>query len=234
MGMHDGHRQRKREAYLKAGVDAFADHELLELLLYYAIPRRDTNPIAHALLDAFGSLQGVFTAKPEDLCKIAGITENAAVLLTAIIPLYQRAQLGTFKENPVLNSSAKLAAYFINLLNTLPVEKAYEMCLNAKGRMLCCVELDEGSTSSVNVSVRQVVERALRCNAAAVVLAHNHPNGSLVPSADDLALTRQLRDALEIVDVQLLDHFIIADGHYASLKKGGFLRSKEQLALNDA
>ena len=113
MGIHDGHREKMRQRYLKSGLDGFADHEALELLLYYAIPRKDTNPIAHALMERYGSLSAVLTAPVEDLCKVEGIGENAAILLRLAPQVYQKARLSDVERETVLNSVERAGTYLM-------------------------------------------------------------------------------------------------------------------------
>ena len=161
MSVHEGHRQRKKEQFREHGLDAFADHEALELLLYYAIPRQDTNPIAHRLLERFGSLEGV--------------------------------------------------------------EVFYEACLDAKGKLLACYRLAEGSPDQVTINMRRVVENALNANASLVVLSHNHPSGVALPSKEDNQTTLQIKRALADIGVQLVDHVIVADGDFVCLRDNGLL-----------
>ena len=188
MGLHDGHRQRKRERFLKQGADGLADHEVLELLLYYAIPRRDTNETAHRLLQKFGTLQNVFNAPAEELSRVEGMGEGAALFLTLLPAVYRRTMRSTGPEK-VLNSVEKCGRYFLSLLAQERQETLYQLCLDAKGKLLTCKKLSQGSADCTALSVRQVVENALLSGASAVVLAHNHPSGVALPSENDRAVT---------------------------------------------
>lgn len=183
--VHQGHRARQRKKLLENGPRAFADHELLEMLLYYAIPRRDTNELAHRLLERFGSLQGA--------------------------------------SERILNSVDKCGEYFAELLSGSRREMLWQVCLDGKGKVLSSRCLAEGDVSMAAVSVRQVVEYALRAGAVAVVLAHNHPSGVALPSQEDCATTRLIRDALRTMNIQLVDHIIVADGDYVSMAASGLL-----------
>ena len=221
MGLHDGHRARKKALFRQSGLDGFADHEVLELVLYYAIPRRDTNETAHRLLQKFGSLQNVFSAPAEELAKVEGVGENAALLLTLLPAAVRRGRSGGRER--VLNSVDKCGRYFLELLGGERQEALYEACLDAKGKLLSCKKLAQGSADSAVLSVRQVVENALLCGASGVVLAHNHPSGIALPSESDRAATLWIRDALKPMDIRLLDHIIVADGDFVSMNQSGYL-----------
>ncbi len=222
MGLHDGHRERKRVQFRQHGLDGFADHEVLELLLYYAIPRRDTNETAHRLLQKFGTLQNVFNAPAEELSRVEGMGEGAALFLTLLPAVYRRTMRSTGPEK-VLNSVEKCGRYFLSLLAQERQETLYQLCLDAKGKLLTCKKLSQGSADCTALSVRQVVENALLSGASAVVLAHNHPSGVALPSENDRAVTLWVRDALKTMDIRLLDHIIVADGDYVSMNQSGYL-----------
>ena len=222
MGAHDGHRARKKQQFLRHGADSFADHELLELVLYYAIPRRDTNELAHRLLEQFGLLENVFLAPVEELQKVEGIGESAALLLHLMPELMKRAQKTRPKERN-LNSPEKCGNYFLRLLGGETREVLYQLCLDGKGKLLLCRQLSQGDMDSAALSVRQVVNNALSCGASAVVLGHNHPSGVALPSEEDRAVTLRVRDALKTLDIRLLDHIVVADGDYVSMAQSGFL-----------
>lgn len=219
MGVHDGHRARKREQFLSAGPDAFADHELLELLLYHAIPRRDTNPIAHQLIDEFGSLKAVFEALPEDLKRVDGIGENAAMLLKLAPAVYRRALVSASDSRTALNSAERLGEFFRDVFAGEKNEIMYQLCLDVKWRKLNLYKLAEGDVMHVSLSVRRIMENALRCNACVVVLAHNHPNGEAFPSSKDIRFTYNILDALRAMDIVLADHIIVAGSSYISLRE---------------
>lgn len=223
MGIHDGHRQRKREQFIRHGLDAFADHEVLELLLYYAIPRQDTNTIAHALITRFGSLEKVLAAPAEELEKIPGIGRNAAVLLCLVPEVVRRARLSSAAGETVLDTSERIGTYFVELFTAQSREVMYQLCLDAKGRLLCCCKLSEGDASSVGLNLRRLVENALRSGAVLVALAHNHPSGLPFPSPEDRAATIQARDALDTMGIRLVDHIIVADDDFISMRQSGML-----------
>ena len=223
MGIHDGHRDKMRQRFLRGGLDAFADHEALELLLFYAIPRRDTNPIAHALMERYGSLSAVLSAPVEDLQKVEGIGESAAILLSLVPRLYLRARLAEAQQEQILNSSEKAGAYLVERFAGEKHEVVYALCLDRKGKLIACKRLGEGDMASAGLDIRRLLEAALLTSASAVILSHNHPSGVALPSAEDRAATLQVRDALATMDIRLLDHIIVADGDFVSMEASGLL-----------
>ena len=224
MGIHDGHREKKRQQFLQHGLDAFADHEVLELLLFYAIPRKDTNPIAHALMDRYGSLSGVMSAPVEDLQKVKGIGESAAILLKLVPQLCYKARLSdAHRQELILSTAGRAGSYMMEHFLGETHEVLYELCLDRKGKLLTCKRLGEGGVSSAQLDVRRLVENAILSSASAVILAHNHPSGVAQPSQEDYVATDQARAALATIGVELLDHIIVADRDFVSLAESGYL-----------
>lgn len=220
-GIHDGHRARMKRKLLENGERGFDDHELLEILLYYAVPRRDTNELAHSLLRQFGSLRGVLSASVQELACVKGMGESAALLIALVPRLQRRAAQDTAEQ--ILNSVDKCGEYFSGILSGDRKEMLWQVCLDAKGKVLSSRCLAEGDVSMAAVSVRQVVEYALRAGAVGVVLAHNHPSGVALPSQEDITTTRLIRDALRTMNIQLVDHIVVADGDYVSMAASGLL-----------
>lgn len=223
MGIHDGHREKMRQRFLRGGLDAFADHEALELLLYYAIPRKDTNPIAHALMERYGSLSAVLTAPVEDLEKVEGIGESAAVLLKLAPQLYRKARLSDAEQETVLNSVSRVGAYLLDRFTGEKNEVLYQLCLDRKGKLLACKKLGEGDIASAELDIRRLVENALLTGASSVILAHNHPSGVALPSEEDYIATSRAKEALAVVGVVLTDHIIVADGDFVSMSDSGYI-----------
>ena len=223
MGIHDGHREKMRQRFLKSGLDAFADHEALELLLYYAIPRRDTNPIAHALMERYGSLSAVLAAPVEDLKKVEGVGESAAILLKLAPQLYRKAKMSDAEQETILSSVERVGAYLLDRFAGEKNEVVYQLCLDRKGKLLVCKKLGEGGVASADLDIRRLVENALLTGASAVVLAHNHPSGVALPSRDDYAATDRAKTALAVVGVALTDHIIVADGDFVSMADSGYI-----------
>ena len=222
MGLHDGHRQRKKTQFLQQGLESFADHEVLELLLYYAIPRRDTNELAHRLLQKFGTLRGVFQASTEELQQVEGVGENAAVFLTLLPAVASRLQQETFRDR-VLNSVESAGAFFLYLLASERREVLYQVNLDAKGKLLNYRRLSSGTAAMTPVSVREVVENALHADASRVLLGHNHPSGVALPSEEDRQVTLQIQQALSTMGIVLSDHIVVADGDFVSMAASGML-----------
>lgn len=220
-GIHEGHRARMKKKLLENGERSLADHELLEVLLYYAIPRRDTNELAHRLLEQFGSLRGVLSAPVQELACVSGVGQQAALLL-GMVPMLCRRAAQREKEQ-ILNSVDACGAYFTELLGSSRREMLWQVCLDGKGKVLSSRCLAEGDVSMAAVSVRQVVEYALRAGAVGVVLAHNHPSGVALPSQADIVVTQQVRDALAPLGIKLRDHIIVADRDYVSMAQSGLL-----------
>ncbi len=224
MGIHDGHRDRVRQRYLTGGLDALADHEALELLLFYAIPRRDTNPIAHSLMQRYGSLSAVLSAPVEDLQKVEGVGERAAALIHLVPQLYRRARLSDAAQITILNSTERAGAFLLERFSGERKEVLYQLCLDRKGKLLSCKRIGEGGVSSAALDLRRLMENALLSSASAVILSHNHPSGIALPSQDDYATTERVKAALETIGVTLVDHIIVADGDFVSMAESGYLR----------
>ena len=223
MGVHDGHRKRLKTQFLIHGED-FHDHQLLELLLCYAIPQGDVNGLAHALLDQFGSLAGVFDALPPSLTRVDGVGEHTAVLLKLIPKLAGR--YSTIRSSPgdILASSRAARDYLLPYFPTGPRnEMVYLVCMDAKYKVLGCHKLGEGTVNAADITPRRVVELALAHNASAVLLAHNHVSGLALPSNADLLTTETLARVLREVGVELADHLIFTEDDMVSLKDSGLL-----------
>ncbi len=221
MSMHSGHRQRLKQQYLKNGLDGFTDIQVLELLLFYCIPRIDTNPIAHNLLDRFGSLDQVLDAPPEELQKVEGIGENAATFLSLITDAGRYYQIRRNENVKVLTSVPQCGRYLLPYFHGRTNETVFLLCLDAKCKVLACKELGEGSVNSASVPIRRIVETALMSKAVSVVLAHNHPSGLALPSHEDVLSTQRTAAALAAVEITLVDHIIVADGDFVTLGQSG-------------
>lgn len=223
MGVHDGHRDRLRKSYLEHGLMSMNDINALELLLFYAIPRRDTNEIAHRLLDRFGSLDGVFSAPAEELQEVDGIGENAAALLTLIPEIMKKSCVSKAREIRQIRSSDDAGAYLLPYFLNEPDEVVYLLCLDTKRCVICCTEMGRGVVNSVDTGIRRIVEKALKTRSSSVIIAHNHPDGIALPSREDEVFTRALFNALETVGIRLEDHIIVAEDDYISMADTGLL-----------
>ena len=221
MSIHDGHRQRLKDLFRKEGLDNFYDYQALELLLYYCIPRKDTNPIAHELIAHFGSLAQVLEAPVEELMAVKGVGEHAATFLHLITEISRYYLVNRAEQITVMPTIEACAGYLVPRFFGRRNETVFLLCLDAKCKLLCCRELGEGSVNSAGISIRKIVETALAVNATSVVLAHNHPSGIAVPSADDIQTTRKVAAALSAVDIYLADHIVVADDDYVSMVQSG-------------
>ena len=221
MSVHDGHRQRLKARFLEEGLDHFSEIQALELALFYSISRKDTNPIAHELLDHFGSLSQVLEAPIEELKKVPGVGENTALYLHMITELGRFYMVNRNTRVTVLSTLEQCAEYLLPFFFGRRLETVFLLCLDAKCKLLCCKEVGEGSVNSAGISVRKIVETALGANATSVVLAHNHPSGLAVPSAEDIQTTRRIAMALSAVEITLADHIVVADQDYVSMAQSG-------------
>lgn len=220
--VHTGHRERLKKRFLQQGLDGFTDIQALELLLFYSIPRQDTNPIAHKLLNHFGSLSQVLEAQPEELMQVGGIREHSAVLLNLINEMGRFYLVDKARRERVLPSIDDCARYLQPYFYGRMTETVFLLCMDAKCKALCCREVGEGSVNSAGISIRRIVETALREGATTVVLAHNHPSGIAIPSPEDIQTTRRLAAALQSVEINLADHIVVADGDYVSMVQSGY------------
>lgn len=219
--IHKGHRERLKKRFLEEGLDNFSDIQVLELLLFYAIPLRDTNPLAHTLLERFGSLSQVLDASVEELKKVPGISDHSATLLSLVTQLARYYQVNCAQRIECLTSLDACGAYMVPYFFGRSNETVFLLCLDAKCKVLCCKEVGEGSVNSASISIRKIVETALAANATTVVLAHNHPSGVALPSEEDVQTTRRVAAALNVVEIHLADHIVVADGDYVSMAQSG-------------
>lgn len=221
MSLNEGHRQRVKNRFLAEGLDAFEEVHVLELLLFYCIPRSDTKLLAKELIAHFGSLAQVLEATPEELQKIKGIKEHTATFLNLITAVSRYYQVHRRSQITVLNTIEKCGQYLLPYFIGRPNETVFLLCLDAKCKVLCCREVGTGSVNSAGVSVRKIVETALGVKATTVILSHNHPSGLALPSGDDVLTTRRIAAALQAVEIILADHIVVADEDYVSLIQSG-------------
>lgn len=224
MPIHDGHRQRLKERFLTEGLDHFDELYVLELLLFYCIPRKDTNPIAHRLLDHFGSLTAVFDATVEELQKVPGISKSTATFLTLIPQTGRYYQVKRSEPGDILTTIEQCGKYLVPYFYGRENETVFLLCLDAKCKVLGCKMIGEGSVNSASIPIRRVVEIALNTNATTVVLAHNHPSGLAFPSADDIQTTLRVAKAMDAVEITLADHIVVADNDFVSMLQSGYYR----------
>ena len=205
------------------GLDGFAPHEALELLLFYGRARGNVNPLAHELIDAFGSLKGVLEAGPEQLMTVKGVGEETATLISMIVPLFRQYEACVREERPYMRNKNEAKQYCVSLLAGWRTERFYVISLSATNRVLGSRLIATGNLNEVPAYPRLVVEAALNHNAASVLICHNHPGGTLEPSGCDVETTWQIRDVLAGLGIRLTDHIIVAGGDAYSMAQHGDL-----------
>ncbi len=209
--LHEGHRQRLKNRFLESGLDSFQPHNILELLLFYSIPRRDTNDIAHELIEKFGSLSAVFEANFEDLTQVNYITENSATLIK-MIPAISRAYLKDKSSH--INKADNiefLEEYLISLFHGEKNEIVYIIFLNNGFDIIGYQKVHEGSVNSSLIDVRKVMDHIVKSNASMIIIAHNHPNGTAYPSMEDIETTGRLLSIFEPFNIPIVEHFVVND-----------------------
>lgn len=221
--IHSGHRKRAKEEFRSRGLSGMADHKVLELLLFYAIPQGDVNPLAHALIEHFGSLSGVFHATYEQLIQVKGVGENAATLIKLLPAIAGRYLEQVSDPGEQLTESWQYQRLLSPLFFGARSEMAYLVCMDGKSKLIACRKLGEGIANAVDITSRRVLEEALSSNATRVVLAHNHISGVAMYSQVDIASTRELARILRTVGVELVDHVILAGDEMVSMRDSGVL-----------
>ena len=222
--IHEGHRARLKQRYLSQGLDGLSDHEALELLLYYAIPRIDVNPLAHRLVEHFGSLHGVLDAEVPELTEVAGMGESSALLVRLVRDMNRRYLLDRQEKRPSLARPEAAGRLFLPFFYGVREERVYAAFLDDDLRLIRCRLLFEGGIDYAPLSLRKLVEAALREKATGVILAHNHPAGQAIPSVADREATLQIRSALEAMQIRLVDHIIVAGEEFISMEECGHFR----------
>ena len=220
---HVGHRDRLRERFLKSGVDGVQDYELLEMILFAAIPRRDVKPLAKDLLKEFGSIPGILSASVEELQKVKGLSENAAVLFKTVHALAQKMLWADIEKQPVLSSWQKLLDYCHVAMAHEKREHFRVLFLNRKNQLMADEVQNTGTVDQAAVYPREVVKRALDLGATAIILVHNHPSGDATPSKADIDMTNEIIRAAATMDILVHDHLIISRNGHSSLKSLGLL-----------
>ncbi|MGA9011514.1 MAG: DNA repair protein RadC [Acetobacteraceae bacterium] len=221
----DGHRGRLRERLLTAGPDALADHEMLEIVLF-AMPRRDTKPVARALLSRFGSFARVITASVPDLLSVDGLGEAGVAALKSVQAAALRLLRAEVVDQPVLTNWERLTAYLSAELSRERIEQFRVLFLDSRNRLLADEAQQRGTVNHTPVYPREVAKRALELHATALILVHNHPSGDPTPSRDDIVMTEQIRVAAAALSIALHDHIIVGNGRWLSFRREGLLVDK--------
>lgn len=214
---HDDHRQRVKARFLDEGMESFSDIQVLELLLFYGIPYKNTNDCAHVLLEKYGTISGVFSADYVDLSETPGIGPHAAVLLNLVPALTRRYEKDRWGERTQITDVKRAGAYAASLFVGDEYEAFYMICMDSQNRVIKPVLVSRGTINEAMIYPRIIVENALRHKAAVVILSHNHPGGSTEPSFADIDITKKLAKALEIISIKVMDHIIVAGNKYLSL-----------------
>ncbi len=218
-----GHRQRVKDLALKSGLDGFAGHQVLELLLFYAMPYKDTKEVAYRLIQRFGTFGDVLNADYEALLQVEGVGPNTATLLTLMPEFFRRYEKDRFGAKVRLLDQATMMEYVRHLFTGCSYEAFYLIALDNSNHVLNAVKISQGSLTEVAIYPRLVVEAALNCRADSVVLAHNHPSGDMRPSAADIDLTQRICAVLEEIGISVLDHIIMCGEQCFSFVEKGFM-----------
>ena len=217
--MHDHHRERVRERYIKEGLDSFAPHQILELLLFYTIPRKDTNEIAHRLLDKFGCLSNIFETPVKELMKVEGVGETTAVFLSLVSDVRRKYEEDKRRNSTKITTGKDAGEYAKTLFYGRIYECFYVVLLNTQNKVIHAEKISEGTLDETPVYPRNVVRVALQNNAFSVILAHNHPGGSVTPSVVDIETTKAIKRALEAINIELRDHVIVCEDNFFSFSE---------------
>lgn len=216
--VHEGHRDRLRKEFLNHGFDKNTpSHKMLELLLFYCIPRIDTNEIAHKMINRYKNLAGVLDAPVSELAEFKGMTERSALLLKLIMPMAQRYLNDKAEDKPTFKNLDEIGKYIVEQYLGAIHEKAGLLCMDAKCKLISFDFIAEGDISSVGISIRELMRHVLEQEACIVVLCHNHPGGVALPSRGDTNFTALAADSLSKIGVHLLDHIIVAANDFVSL-----------------
>jgi len=216
-----GHRKRLRERFRKKGVEGFHDYEILELLLTYAVPRKDLKPLAKRLIKQFGSLSGVLDARREELEKVPSMGPVSATLVRLVKETCEAYLSEKMKQQEVLSTPRAVLDFARAKLAGLPHEAFMVIFVNAKNGVINHQILQEGTVNQAIIYPRRIVEEALAQHASGLILVHNHPSGHANPSAEDRQLTRSLVDATRALELRVLDHLIVGrDGHFSFVESG--------------
>lgn len=220
---NSGHRDRLRERFLKAGSDAFSDHELLELMLFGVILRRDVKPIAKVLLARFGSLNNLIGAPIAEIMQVKGIGESAAIHIKSLHAILLRAGQQELENKPIMNSWSALLSYLKLSLANETREQFRVLFLNNKLKLISDEMMGDGTIDHAPVYPREIARRALELAAASIILVHNHPSGDPKPSGNDISMTRKIIQSLQSIEVEVHDHIIVGSQGTVSMKAIGLI-----------
>lgn len=220
---HKGHRQRLKKRYILSGIDALHDYEVLELLLFYAIPRRDTKALAKDLLKKFGSLKKLMDADPKEIEALTGVGAQTALLIRLVKDLGTLYLQEKAMETAQISSTKALLDYCMASMGGLKDERFNVIYLNAQNRIIKTEVIQEGIVNQAVVYPRKILEMALKHKASSIILVHNHPSGNIKPSEADIRLTRTLQDTARVLDILIHDHIIVGENRYFSFREEGLM-----------
>lgn len=215
--LHKGHRQNVRNSYYKTGLAGEPNHKMLEFLLFFGIPYKDTNVIAHELIEKFGSFSGVLTASIDELKSVKGMTENAACLISLILPLYNRYAGDLLSKTPALTTTEEVVEFIKPKLIGATEERIYLLCFDSNHSLLSARLIGKGDISSASFDMRLLASAVLETKAQSAILVHNHPNGIALPSVQDVETTKKIYAFLQTLKVSLLNHIIISSVGHCSM-----------------
>lgn len=229
--VHSDHRKRMRDKFIENGIAVFADHEIIEFLLFYAIPRKDVNALAHQLLSHFGSISAVLEASIESLMQIEGIGENTATYIHFLFELFNRYNKDTHMRTK-LSSSAVTKAYCKRLYTEPNVEQFYVICVGPSNKIINQRLINSGTMTKVNVNIRQITDFALKNKCERIIITHNHTSEKCMPSDEDISFTRSIICSCMLNDIDVLNHIVVSRTDSASFAELGILNSIKQSAFN--
>ena len=215
--VHEGHRQKVKDRYYKGGLDCMPDHNVLEMLLFFGIPYKDTNEIAHRLIEKFGSFSGVLRADRADLKNVKGMTDNAACLISMLLPVFKRYTDDLMKEKPTLETTEQIVKFIKPRFLDTTNEKVYLLCFDCNHALISVRFISEGDVASASLNLRAVASAVIETKAASAVLVHNHPNSISLPSQADISATKKAYELLAMLRVRLLDHIIVSQTGHCSM-----------------
>ncbi|MDR0958365.1 MAG: DNA repair protein RadC [Clostridiales bacterium] len=220
---HAGHRERVREKYVNNGINSFADHEVLEFLLFYALPRRDTNELAHKMINEFGSLHNLMDAHPSEISRRCKVSISVAALVTLPPQIHKKYVASKMAKKNPFHSTKAVGTFLISLFAAEVSECFYILCLDSQQKLISSELITRGTLNHAQIYLRSIMEAALKHHACSVVLSHNHPNNDLTPSDEDISTTEKIVEAFESIDVAVLDHVIVNTSEYYSFKENNYL-----------
>ena len=219
---HKGHRERVRERYIKHGIESFSEYQMLEFLLFYAFRQGDTNPLAHKLIDKFGSLQGVLRADYKDLIEVCGIKETSASLITLVREMGRYINTSNYMGETLLTTD-DVGRFCCRYFSNHVVEEAIIIVINAQRQIQAVEVISKGNETQTGFSPRTIIKAALSHHGCHIIAAHNHPDGNHLPSNQDVYNTNKLIPALREFDVFMIDHIVCAGDKYTSMFEKGYI-----------